>query len=121
MKNFFKGIICGLGGVSPGLSGSVMLVIFGLYNKTIESIGTFFKKPKEHFLYLFPIFLGLGIGILIFGKIVSMLLIHYEMITRLTFLGFIPLFFITLSNLWITESFTYYNSVMSSLKTLLAY
>ncbi|MFA6752719.1 MAG: DUF368 domain-containing protein [Bacilli bacterium] len=97
MKKFFKGIICGLGGVSPGLSGSVMLVIFGLYNKTIESIGTFFKKPKEKFLYLFPIFLGIGIGILIFGKIVSILLDRYEMITRLTFLGFIigtiPLFY----------------------------
>ncbi|MDD4706529.1 MAG: DUF368 domain-containing protein, partial [Bacilli bacterium] len=68
-----------------------------LYNKTIESIGTFFKKPKEKFLYLFPIFLGIGIGILIFGKIVSILLGHYEMITRLTFLGFIigtiPLFY----------------------------
>ncbi|MDD2409982.1 MAG: DUF368 domain-containing protein [Bacilli bacterium] len=90
-------MICGLGGVSPGLSGSVMLVIFGLYNKTIESIGTFFKKPKEKFLYLFPIFLGIGIGILIFGKIVSILLDRYEMITRLTFLGFIigtiPLFY----------------------------
>ena len=31
MKNFLKGIIVGIGGVSPGLSGSVLLIIFGLY------------------------------------------------------------------------------------------
>lgn len=97
MKNFFKGIICGLGGVSPGLSGSVMLIIFGIYNKTVESIGTFFKRPKENFLYLLPIFGGIGIGVLLFGKIVSFFLQEYEMITRLTFLGFvlgtIPLFY----------------------------
>lgn len=97
MDRFFKGILCGLGGVSPGLSGSVMLIIFGLYNKTIEAIGTFFKKPKENFLFLLPLFLGIGIGVLLFGNLVSILLDKYEMITRLTFLGFvlgtIPLFY----------------------------
>ena len=32
--NFKKGIIVGIGGIAPGLSGSVLLVIFGLYQKT---------------------------------------------------------------------------------------
>ena len=44
MKNFFKGIFVGLGGIAPGLSGSVLLVIFGLYQKTITAIGTLFKN-----------------------------------------------------------------------------
>ena len=30
MKNFLKGIIVGIGGIAPGLSGSVLLVILGL-------------------------------------------------------------------------------------------
>ena len=30
MKNFFKGIIVGIGGIAPGLSGSVLLIIMGL-------------------------------------------------------------------------------------------
>jgi len=38
MIRFFKGIIVGLGGIAPGLSGSVLLVIFGLYEKAIEAI-----------------------------------------------------------------------------------
>ncbi len=97
LSRYIKGIFCGLGGVSPGLSGSVMLVIFGLYHKTIHSISTFFKKPKESLKFLLPLFLGIGTGVLIFGKIVSRLLFYFEMQTRLTFLGFvlgtIPLFY----------------------------
>ena len=29
MLNFLKGLIVGMGGIAPGLSGSVLLVIFG--------------------------------------------------------------------------------------------
>lgn len=97
MKRFLSGIVCGLGGVSPGLSGSVMLVIAGYYDKTIEAIGTFLKKPKENLKFLLPLFMGIVLGVLLFGQIVSVVLEKYEMITRLTFLGFIlgtlPLFY----------------------------
>lgn len=96
MKRFLNGIMCGIGGVSPGLSGSVMLVISGYYDKTIECMGSFFKNPKQNFKFLFPLFSGIALGILLFGKVVSLLLANFEMITRLTFLGFvlgtIPLF-----------------------------
>ena len=50
MKNFLKGIIVGIGGIAPGLSGSVLLVIFGLYQKTIDAIGTLFKNFKKNIL-----------------------------------------------------------------------
>lgn len=97
MERFFKGIIVGLGGISPGLSGSVLMVLFGLYEKCIEAIGTFFKNPKKNILFLFPLFCGMGVGILTFGKIVSYLLDNYSMQTRFTFLGLVlgtlPLFY----------------------------
>ena len=41
-------IIVGIGGIAPGLSGSVLLVIFGLYQKTINAIGTLFKNFKKN-------------------------------------------------------------------------
>ena len=47
MLNFLKGIIVGIGGIAPGLSGSVLLVILGLYHKTINAIGTLFKNFKK--------------------------------------------------------------------------
>lgn len=96
MKNFFKGIIVGIGGIAPGLSGSVLLVIFGLYEKTIEAVSTVFKNFKKSVLFLFPLVCGFGIGVIIFGKVVNFFLESYPMQTAFAFLGLvlgtIPLF-----------------------------
>lgn len=97
MKRFIKGILVGIGGVSPGLSGGVMMVIFDLYGQFVESISTFFKNPKKSIKFLFPLVCGVGLGILLFGKIVSFLLSEQPMYTRFTFLGLVlgtlPLFY----------------------------
>lgn len=97
MKNFLKGIFVGMGGISPGLSGSVFLVIFGLYQKTINAISTIFKDLKNNLKFLIPLALGMGTGILLFSKLVDFLLANYEMQTRFTFLGLVigtlPLFY----------------------------
>ena len=97
MKNFIKGIIVGFGGVSPGLSGSVLMVIFGLYEKVVSSIGSIFKKFKENLLFLFPILSGCVVGVLAFSKLIDFLLEKFPMQTRYTFLGLIlgtlPLFY----------------------------
>ena len=97
MINFFKGIIVGIGGIAPGLSGSVLLVILGLYQKAINAIGTLFKDFKNNVKFLFPLVLGFGVGVIIFSKVVDFLLGNYEMYTRYAFLGLvlgtIPLFY----------------------------
>ena len=97
MKNFFKGMVVGVGGVSPGLSGSVLLVIFGLYQKTVDAISTIFKKFKENLLFLIPLFLGAVVGVIISSKIIDFFLNNFPMQTRYTFLGLIigtlPLFY----------------------------
>ncbi len=97
MANFLKGIVIGIGGIAPGLSGSVLLVIFGLYQKTITAISTIFKDFKNNLKFLIPLFLGCGIGVILFSKVVDFLLLNYEMYTRFLFLGLItgtvPLFY----------------------------
>lgn len=97
MKTLLKGIIVGIGGIAPGLSGSVLLVIFGLYQKTINAISTLFKNFKKNIKFLIPLVIGFGIGVLIFSKVVDFFLNNFEMQTRFTFLGLvlgtIPLFF----------------------------
>ena len=47
-----KGIIVGFGGIAPGLSGSVLLIIFGLYQKTLEYLGSIFKDFKKKIYFL---------------------------------------------------------------------
>lgn len=97
IKNFLKGIVAGIGGVVPGLSGSVLLVIMGLYDQVIEAIGSIFKNFTKKVLFLLPIVLGMGCGILTFNWGVKLLLIHFETLTRFAFLGLVlgtvPLFF----------------------------
>ena len=97
MHNFLKGIIVGTDGIASGLSGSVLLVILGLYQKTITAIGTLFKNFKKNVAFLFPLCLGFGVGVIIFSKIVDFLLGNFEMYTRFAFLGLVlgtvPLFY----------------------------
>ncbi|MCI5733015.1 MAG: DUF368 domain-containing protein [Tenericutes bacterium] len=91
--SFIYIILCGLliGSfmVMPGVSGLVIAVILGLYEKIISSATNLFKDFKNNFLFL----LFLGIGVLIGCIWVSNILIlfyeKYESITKLLFIGLI--------------------------------
>lgn len=89
MERFLKGIIVGLGGVAPGLSGSVLLIIFGLYQKTLEALGTILTDFRKKLTFLLPLVAGMGIGVLLFSKLIDFTLTNYEMPTRFCFLGLI--------------------------------
>lgn len=97
MTKFLKGIIVGLGGIAPGLSGSVLLIIFGLYQQCLDALGTLFRDFKTKIRFLLPLGAGIGIGVLLFSKLLNFLLTNYEVPTRFCFLGLIlgtvPLFY----------------------------
>lgn len=89
MDRFWKGIIVGLGGVAPGLSGSVLLIIFGLYRKTLDALGNLLGSFKKNLRFLLPLVAGMGLGVLLFSKAINFFLSNYEMPTRFCFLGLI--------------------------------
>ncbi len=123
MKIFLKSVVIGLGAIAPGLSGSVLLVLFGLYTKTVTAISTtiscffdfiflFFRNIKNlkslkgstelktivnNIKFLVPLVAGICCGVLLFSKLVDFLLEAFPMQTRFAFLGFIvgsiPLFY----------------------------
>ena len=97
MKNFIKGIVAGVGGVAPGLSGSVLLIIMGLYQKTLDALGNLFSDFKKNVKFLLPVVAGMFTGVLLFSKVIDFFLNGYEMPTRFCFLGLIvgtvPLFY----------------------------
>lgn len=97
LKRFLKSIIVGLGAIAPGLSGSVLMVILGLYTKTINAIATLFKDFKKNIIYLMPLGLGIVVGIVIFSNLINYLINNHELPTRLAFFGLligtIPLFY----------------------------
>lgn len=87
--NFFVGILIGCGAILPGISSGVFCVIFGVYEKIVNSIMNFFKKPKENFLFLFPLFLGALVGIILFGNIIKYLFTSYKSQACFAFIGLI--------------------------------
>lgn len=84
-----KGIFIGAGCILPGISSGVMCVIFGIYDKLIDSILNFFKDIRKNIKFLFPIGVGGIIGIIIFSKILQFMLYKYQLQTKSVFIGLI--------------------------------
>lgn len=84
-----KGIVIGAAMIIPGVSGGVLAVIMGIYDKLLKAVSNLFKDFKKNFLYLLPIGTGIILGILIFSKILKYMFDKYPMPIRFAFMGFI--------------------------------
>lgn len=93
MKNqyilFIKGFIVGLGKIIPGVSGALLAIGMGIYDKALSAIGNFFKDIKSNIMFLMPIAIGLLLAIIFFGNVISYLLIKHYFVTMSLFLGLI--------------------------------
>ncbi len=89
MERFLKGIVVGLGGVAPGLSGSVLLIIFGLYQKTLDALGNLLRNFRQNLRFLLPLVAGMFLGVLLFSRVIEFCLGNFEVPTRFCFLGLI--------------------------------
>jgi len=89
VSNLLKGFGLGAGCILPGVSSGVLCVIFGIYDKLVNSILNIFKDFRKNFLFLLPIFIGIGIGVFLFGNILKYLFISYESTIKFAFAGLI--------------------------------
>ena len=86
---FFIGILIGTAMIVPGVSGAVIAVIFGVYDKMIESLINLFKDFKKSFIFLFILGLGILIGAVWFSNVLMFLFEKHEVITKFCFIGLI--------------------------------
>lgn len=89
MKKILQGIVIGAGAIIPGISSGVMCVLFNLYEKLLDSVLNFFKNPKANFKFLFPIIVGVIIGVIAFSNILNYILYIYPIQTKSIFIGLI--------------------------------
>lgn len=87
--NIIKGIFIGAGAIVPGLSSGVLCVIFGIYEKLLDAVLNFFKDIKQNIKFLFPIALGVGIGVLLFSNGLNYALYAFPIQTKSIFIGLI--------------------------------
>lgn len=94
-KKFFlilKGIVLGISFILPGVSGGVLSVVMGIYDKLIEAVSHFYESWasfKKYFNFLF--FLGIGgiISVLVLTNVIEVALDKMPVITILIFVGLI--------------------------------
>lgn len=84
-----KGLIIGFAKVMPGVSGAILAISMGVYDKGINAITRFFDNIKENTKFLFFIGIGIIIAIMLGSNIVYFLLNNYYVITMLFFMGLI--------------------------------
>jgi putative membrane protein len=89
MIEFLKGLIIGAAMIIPGVSGGVLAVILGIYDKLLKAVSHLFKDFKKNMLYLIPIGSGIVLGILIVSKLLQYLFEKYTNPIQFTFMGFI--------------------------------
>ena len=82
-----KGIIIGIGKIIPGVSGSLLAISLGIYEKAIESMINIFKNPQKNILFLGKIGLGILISIIFFSKLILYSLNNYYLYTMIFFIG----------------------------------
>lgn len=87
--NCLKGVAIGAGAILPGISSGVFCVIFGIYEKLLDSILNFFHDIKNNFKFLFPIVIGTGVGIILFGNVLNYCFYQFPIQTKSIFIGLI--------------------------------
>lgn len=83
LRFFIVGALASFCLMLPGCSGSLIMLVFGIYYSVIESIHTF------NFIILFVVGLGILFGLLLGSKIISYFLKHFKAATFFAILGFI--------------------------------
>lgn len=89
IKNILKGIVIGLANVIPGVSGGTMMVSMGIYDKLIHCITHLFSELKKSVQFLLPIFIGIGIAVVVVPFGIEYLFAQYPFQTNLLFIGLI--------------------------------
>ena len=84
-----KGIVIGIGFILPGLSGGVLAVILGVYDRLIRFLANLKEKFLENILYFIPIAIGGAIGIVIFSVLVEKAFGVYAAEFICLFIGFV--------------------------------
>ena len=94
-----KGMLVGIGAIVPGLSGGVLMVIFGIYEPLIKFLANLKHKFIQNILFFLPIGIGGVIGVVAFSAVIDYAFSHFAAQFIWLFVGFIAG---TLPSLWKT-------------------
>lgn len=93
IKNFFYRMLCGaflgISVIAPGISGSIMAVMMGIYDELITIISNPFKNFKKNVIYLLPMVIGAGASMVLLIQALDFLFANYTVPAYLLFMSLI--------------------------------
>lgn len=84
-----KGILAGIGAITPGLSGGVLMVVFGIYEPLVRWLADIRKKFMPNLRYFLPVGIGGVIGVIAFSAVIDYAFDHFAAQFTWLFIGFI--------------------------------
>ena len=84
-----KGVLVGIGFITPGLSGGVLAVVFGIYEPLMRFLGNLRDKFIKNVLFFIPVGIGGIIGVVAFSAVVDFAFQNYAAQFTWLFIGFI--------------------------------
>jgi putative membrane protein len=88
-NNFIVGFLVGAVSMLPGISGGIVAVLFGIYERLIDDINHIRTKIKEDLGFLLTVGGGIFLGLLVFVYITDWLLGAFFVATMFFFVGLI--------------------------------
>ncbi|MCL2143254.1 MAG: DUF368 domain-containing protein [Methanomassiliicoccaceae archaeon] len=88
-NNFIVGFLVGAASMLPGISGGIVAVLFGIYERLIDDVNHLRAKIKEDLGFLLTVGCGILLGLLVFVYITKFLLDEYFVATMFLFVGLI--------------------------------
>lgn len=86
MGLIIKGILIGIGKILPGVSGAMIAISIGEYDRIIENIANIKEEPIKKLGYLSKLGTGIMIAIILISKVIVKCLNKYYFMTMLLFL-----------------------------------
>ena len=86
---FVKGILVGIGAITPGLSGGVLMVVFGIYEPLVRWLADIRKKFLPNLRFFLPVGIGGVIGVVAFSAVIDYAFTHFAAQFTWLFIGFI--------------------------------
>jgi putative membrane protein len=84
----FRGFLVGLAGLLPGLCGSTLLVLFGIYRPITAALAHPFTDFRRNLVQYGPFFLAAGIGVLAGSRLLATMFLRHEIPMLYLFMGF---------------------------------
>lgn len=89
VKEILRGLLIGVAGIVPGVSGGTLAVSMGVYDQIIGAVSHLFRKPGQSVRILFPYGVGMLVGIGGLAFVIETLFGNFPFATSMAFLGLI--------------------------------